>query len=209
MISQFSLGLYMTVHVAMAGCEFVIGRPPKLLPNPCFSVTDPTGPTSGLYDMHPCGKVAYGNRIHYLGSRIWYGTSLALYRSSRRHPLRSPHRPSCLLGHRLSRGTVQSNQGSDTRSIEDYGSRRDVLFPGHIHFTSRGPDVSLFRKRKRVVIIYHSLSHTFIGTNKVTPCLVSDPGVCVPFVRSPEFFPHNSGNLVYVRTLLCFLKYRV
>jgi len=136
-----------------------------------------------------------------------YGTELflpfKLHRSCRRHPLRSPRRSSSLLGYRLPRGAVQSNQGPDTQSIEDYGSRRDVLFPGHIHFASRAPDVSYFRKREYTVIIPSlRLAHTFIGTNEATPCPVSETRICVPFVRSPELLPHNSGNFVYVRTLL-------
>jgi len=138
--------------------------------------------------MHPRGKVVYGNRIYRHGSRIWYGTFPAPYRSFKRHPLESPYRPSSLLNCRLSCGTVQSNQGPDTQSIEDYGSRLDALFSGHIHFTFRAPHVSPFRKRERVVIIYHTHSHTFIGSNQVTPCLVSDPRACVPFVRSLDFF---------------------
>ena len=62
MISQLSLGLHEVVYAAKAGCESVIRRPPKLLPNPCFSGTDPTNPASGLYDMRLRGKVVYGNR---------------------------------------------------------------------------------------------------------------------------------------------------
>ena len=143
-----------------------------------------------------------------------YGTELflpfKLHRSSRRHPLRSPRRSSSLLGHRLPCGAVQGNQDPDTQSIEDYGSRRDVLFPGHIHFASHAPDVSHFRKREYTIIILSlRLAHTFIGTNEATPWPVSETRICVPFVRSPEISPHNSGSFVYVRTLLCFPKHRV
>ena len=31
----------------------------------------------------------------------------------------------------------------------------------------------------------------------------------VPFLRSPDFLPHDSGNFVYVRTPLFFPKHRV
>jgi len=67
-------------------------------------------------------------------------------------------RLSSLLTHRLSRGTVQRDQDTDTQSVEDYSARCNVLFPGHIHFTFRVRDVPLFRKRKHVVIIYHPFS---------------------------------------------------
>jgi len=53
------------------------------------------------------------------------------------------------------------------------------------------------------------LAYTFIGYNQANPCRVSDARTFLPFVRSPECFPHNSGTLVYVRTSLCFPKYRV
>ena len=203
MVSQFSLDLYAAVYAAKAGCESAIERRPQLIPTSCFSVTDPTDSTSGLYDMHLRGTAVYGNPIHCNDSRIWSRTSLASRRSSRRRPLRSPRRPSSLLGHRLSRGAVQSNQGPDTRSNEDYGSRLDVLFPGRIHFTSRAPDISYFRKRKHVIIYRLSLRlvNTFIGTNKVVPCSVSDSRMCVPFVHSSDFFRTiaetscTSGNL--------------
>jgi len=158
MISQFSLGLYAAVCAAKAGCESAIERRPQLLPTSCFSVADPADSTSRLYDMHLRGTAVYGNPIHCNGSRIWYRTFLTSHQSSRRHPLRSLCRPSSLLGHHLSRDTVQSNQGPDTRYIEDYGSRLDVLFPGHIYFTSCAPDISYFPKRKHVVIIYHPFS---------------------------------------------------
>jgi len=82
MISQFSLGLYATVYAVKAGCESVIERHPQLLPTSCFSVTDPTDPASGLYDMHRRGTAVYGNLIHCNGSRIRYRTSLASHRSS-------------------------------------------------------------------------------------------------------------------------------
>ena len=78
-ISQFSLGLYVTVSAAKAGREFVIRLPPQLLPTSCFSGTDPTRPTSRLYDVHPRVAVFYGSRIYHHVSRIRYGTPLAIH----------------------------------------------------------------------------------------------------------------------------------
>jgi len=53
------------------------------------------------------------------------------------------------------------------------------------------------------------LANTFIGSNQVNPRSVSDTRMCVPFVHSQESFPHDSGNFVYVQTLICFPKHRV
>jgi len=208
-ISQFILGLYLTVDTAERRCKSVDRFSHDSCLLHCFSTADFTGPASDLYDVHLRGAIVYGNRIYHHCPRIRYGTSLALHWSSRRHLLRSSPRLSSVLGHRLSRGTVQRNQGPDTQSIEDCNTRCDVLFPGHIHLTSPGSDVSLVRKRKHIVAIYHPLSHTFVGSNQTTPCPVSDTRSAVPFVRSPDLFPHDSGNFVYVRTPLCFPKHRV
>ena len=68
----------MTVYAAKAGCESVIKCPPQPSPTSCFSGTDPTGPTSGLYDMHSRVAVVYGTRIHHHDSRIRYGTPLVI-----------------------------------------------------------------------------------------------------------------------------------
>jgi len=135
---------------------------PKLLQDSCLpqflSVTDPNDPTSDLYGVQLHGTVFRGNRIYRSFSSIWYGTSLVLHRSSRRHSLGLFHRLSSLLGHRLCRGTVQRNQDTDTQSVEDYSAGCNMLFPGHIHFTFRVRDVPLVRKRKHIVIIYHPFS---------------------------------------------------
>ena len=142
-ISQFGLGLYVTSDTAERGCKSVT----KLLQVSCLpqflSVTDPNDPTSDLYGVQLHGTVFCGNRICCNFSSIWYGTSLTLHRSSRRLPSGLFRRLSSLLGHRLSRGTVQRNEDTNTQSVEDYSARCDVLFPGHIHFTFRSEVGSL------------------------------------------------------------------
>ena len=123
-----------------------------------FNGTVPTDPTSSLYDVRPRGTLVRGNHIFHHISSIWYENSLVLHRSSitqETPTLGSPRRRSSLLNHRLSRGAVQRSQGPDTQSVEDYSAGCNVLFPVHIHFTFRAHDVSLFRKRKHIVIIYH------------------------------------------------------
>ena len=45
----------------------------------CFSITDPPGPTSDLYDMHRCGTVVCGDCIYRFVFRIRYGTSFAIH----------------------------------------------------------------------------------------------------------------------------------
>jgi len=69
----------MTAHAAKAGCESVIRLPPQLSPEFYFSVTDPTGPTSRLYDVHPRVAAFYGSRIYHHDSRIRYGAPLAIH----------------------------------------------------------------------------------------------------------------------------------
>ena len=154
-ISQFILGLYLTADTAERRCKSVNRFPHDSCLLHRFSATYFTGPASGLYDVYLRGTAVYGNRIYHHCTRIRYGTSLALHRSSRRHQFGPSQRPTSLLGHRLSRSTVQRNQGPDTQSIEDYHTRCDVLFPGHIHLTSRGRAVSLVRKRRHIVIIHY------------------------------------------------------
>ena len=58
-------------------------------------------------------------------------------------------------------------RGPDSQSSEDHCTRRDVLFPGHIHFTSRGRNVSSVRKRKRIVIILHPLSTACLYLDRI------------------------------------------
>ena len=118
-----------------------------------FSTTDPTSPTSGLRDVHFRGTVVLGYRTSHYISRIWYETPLVIH-----HPFWSAHRPSGLLSHRLSRGTIQRKQGPDSRSAQDYSTRRDVLFHGYIHFTSRARNVSSVRKCKDIVTVLYLLS---------------------------------------------------
>ena len=73
-ISQFSLGLYMTVYAAKSGRESMIRFPPQLSSNSCFSDTNPTGSTSRLYDVHPRVAVVCGTRVYHHDSRIRYRT---------------------------------------------------------------------------------------------------------------------------------------
>ena len=69
----------MTARAAKAGCEFLIRLPAQLSPTSYFSVTDPTDPTSRLYDVHPRVGVFYGSCIHHYDSRIRYRTPLAIH----------------------------------------------------------------------------------------------------------------------------------
>jgi len=69
----------MTAHAAKAGCESVIRLPPQLSLTSYFSLTDPTGPTSSFYDVHPRVAAFYGGRIYRHDSRIRYGTPLAIH----------------------------------------------------------------------------------------------------------------------------------
>ena len=85
-ISQLILGLYMTVDTVRRGRESVTNCPhTSCLPHH-FSVTDPTDPTSSLYYVRLRGTAVRGDRVHYHDSCIRYGASLAVHRSSRRHP---------------------------------------------------------------------------------------------------------------------------
>jgi len=75
-ISQFILGLYVVVDAARRGCEPTTKcTHDSCLPH-CFSVTGPTDPTSGLYDVRLRGTVVRGNYIYRHVSRIRYGSSL-------------------------------------------------------------------------------------------------------------------------------------
>ena len=97
--------------------------------------------------------------IAYIVASLAYGTELLLPLIDHPGGIHSDYpRLSSVFSHRLSRGTVQRNEDTDTQSVEDYSTRCDVLFPGHIHFTFRVRDVPLFRKRKHVVIIHHPFS---------------------------------------------------
>jgi len=78
-ISQFILGLYMTVYAAKTGRESVIRLPAQLSPTSCFSCINPTGPTSRLYDVLPRMAVVCGARIYHHVSHIRYGTSPAIH----------------------------------------------------------------------------------------------------------------------------------
>ena len=69
----------MTVYAAKAGRESVIRLPTQLSPISCFSGTNPTNPTSRLYDVLPRVAVVCGTRIYHHVSRIRYGTSLAVH----------------------------------------------------------------------------------------------------------------------------------
>jgi len=53
------------------------------------------------------------------------------------------------------------------------------------------------------------LAYTFIGYNQTNPSRVSDARTFLPFVRSPECSPRNSGTLAHVRTSPCPPKHRV
>ena len=86
-ISQLILGLYLIVDTAERSCKSANRFPHDSLLLYCFSATDPTGPASGLYDVYLRGTAVYGNRIYHHCPRIRYGTSLALHRSPRGHPL--------------------------------------------------------------------------------------------------------------------------
>ena len=98
-----------------------------------------------------------------LGCCIWHHISLIRYETYRlpsrgRSPLRPSPRSSDLLTHRLSCDTVQRTQGPVTRFAQDYSTRRDALFPGHIHFTIRARDVFIVRKCRDIVVIFGLLS---------------------------------------------------
>jgi hypothetical protein len=77
--SQFIIGLCMVAYAAMNGCESVTKCCPQFLSTSISSGTDPTNPTSDLYDLRLQRTAAYGNRIYHHVSRIRYGTSLALH----------------------------------------------------------------------------------------------------------------------------------
>ena len=100
--------------------------------------------------------------IAYITASLAYGTELLLpFIDVIDHPggVHSDYpRLSSLLSHRLSRGTVQRNEDTNTQSVEDYSARCNVLFPGHIHFAFCVRDIPLVRKRKHVVIIHHPFS---------------------------------------------------
>jgi len=97
--------------------------------------------------------------IAYIVASLAYGTELLSPFIDHPGGIHSDYpRLSSLFSHRLSRGTVQHNQDTNTQSVEDYSARYNVLFPGHIHFTFRVRDVPLFRERKHVVIIRHPFS---------------------------------------------------
>jgi len=212
MILQFSLGLYATVYAAKAGCESVIRRSQKPLPNPCFSGTNPTDPTSGLYDMRLRGTVVYGNRIYYRGSCIWCGTFLLFI--DHLGDTHSDHLADLLafsvvvylmVRSKVIKVPIPSLLKIMVRDATHYFL---LIFTSHfvllmflifasVSTSSQSPIPSI------------RLAHTFIGSNQATPCPVSDTRMCVPFVRLPEPSLHNSGNFVYVRTPLCFPKHRV
>ena len=101
----------------------------------------------------------FSGAIAFIAASLTYGTELLS--SFIDHPggIRSDYpRLSNLLSHRLSRGTVQRNEDTNTRSVEDYSARCDMLFPGHIRFAFRVRDIPLFRKRKHAVMTYHLFS---------------------------------------------------
>ena len=74
--------------------------------------------------------------------------------SGGRHQPRSSHRPHSILAHRLSRGAVQYFQDPDDPSIQNYSTRRDVLFPGYIHFARRISTVFIIHDGKGIVILF-------------------------------------------------------
>ena len=116
-----------------------------MIPLPIYMVCTFTGQFSGA--------------IAFIAASLTYGTELLS--SFIDHPggIHSDYpRLSNLLSHRLSRGTVQRNEDTNTRSVEDYSARCNVLFPGHIHFAFCVRDIPLVRKRKHVVIIHHPFS---------------------------------------------------
>ena len=141
----------------------------------CFSGIDRTDPTPGLHDMHFRGIQVLGNRIYHHDSSIRYENS---YPSSRRrHRSWSSYRPSSLLGHHLSCGTVQHERDPNSETIQDYSTRCDILFPGYIQFTSRACDVSMVCKCKNIVTMFYHFSTArldLIVQNQITPCQVSD-----------------------------------
>ena len=101
----------------------------------------------------------FSGAIAFIAASLTYGTELLS--SFIDHPggIHSDYpRLSNLLSHRLSRGTVQRNEDTNTRSVEDYSARCNVLFPGHIRFAFRVRDIPLFRKCKHIIIIHHPFS---------------------------------------------------
>jgi hypothetical protein len=80
-ISEFILGLYATAYAAKRGCESLTWYRPRFFPTRLrfFSDTDPTDPTSALYDVHLCGFVVCSGRIYHHVSRIRYETHLVVH----------------------------------------------------------------------------------------------------------------------------------
>jgi len=54
------------------------------------------------------------------------------------------------------------------------------------------------------IIFSLRLAYTFLGYNQASSCCVSDARTFLPFVRSPECLPRNSGTLAYVGHLFAF-----
>jgi len=151
-ISQFILGLYVAVRAEKGGGEPAIKYHLLFLPISIFQRY-----RSHFQFMWYVFSWDRGLWILHIPSYLSYTVRSFSCPSFKRHPLWSSPRLSSLLRRRLSCGPVQRTGGPDTQSTQDYSTRRDVLLPGHIHFTIRVRDVCSVRKcRDIVIILYHS-----------------------------------------------------
>jgi len=86
-ISQLILGLYVVVvDTAWEGYGESVTSCPHDSCLPHYSSVTDSAPSSDLYGVHLRGTSVHGNWIYRHVSRIRYGASLVVHRSSRRHP---------------------------------------------------------------------------------------------------------------------------
>ena len=145
----------------------------------CFSITDPPGPTSDLYDMHRCWTVVYGDCIYRFVFRIRYRTSFAIHLEDT-HPDHPPDLLAFLVivflvvRSNVAKVPIPSILKTIVRDATYYflaisiSHLVSVMFLG---FASVGTssEPSLFSPR---------LAYTFAGWNQVAPRSVSDAGTC-------------------------------
>ena len=114
-------------------------------------------------------------------------------------------RPSGLLTHHLSCGTIESVPVSNTQSARDHSTGCDDLFPDYIHLVL---ELTLIFGRVRVFCFTFQSAETVAAYDPTTPRDVSDSEPLSSPCSSGSS-PWNSGNVVYVQQFLRFRSGRV
>ena len=170
----------------------MIRLPAQLSPTSYFSGTDPTDPTSRLYDVHHRVAVVYGTRIHHYDSRVRYGTPLAIHLGNT-HP---DHLQDVLAFSVIVFLVVRSNVTKIPLPSILKTIARDATYYFLVIFTSHLVTAMFFwfasvSTSSKSSLFYPWLAYTLTEQNEATPFRVSDAGA--RFLRSfTENFPRKT-----------------